>query len=114
MRTQSSGNATTRVAGSAGRQMILWASEARCRDVDPELFFPVGESISGRWQVERARSVCAGCSVQQACLDFALRIDASHGVWGGASSSERRRLVRARRTDGRPVRQEGRVTGDGA
>lgn len=39
-----------------------------------------------------AKQVCAGCVVQQQCLDYAIEHRISHGIWGGCSERERRRL----------------------
>lgn len=44
-----------------------------------------------------AKAVCAICVVQEDCLEFALRNRMPHGVWGGASERERRRMIRQRR-----------------
>jgi WhiB family redox-sensing transcriptional regulator len=38
-----------------------WHSEAACRGVDPELFFPVGESGPALRQTRRAKAVCRRC-----------------------------------------------------
>jgi WhiB family redox-sensing transcriptional regulator len=35
--------------------------------------------------------------VQAPCLEYALRNRIDHGVWGGASERERRRILRQRR-----------------
>ena len=37
------------------------------------------------------------CPVQAACLDYAIDNHVDHGVWGGKSERERRRIARARR-----------------
>lgn len=73
-----------------------WRSGAACRDVDPELFFPVGESgaVHDR-QVGEAKAVCGGCPVRLECLDEALaRIP--EGIAGGLTAAERRRFSRRR------------------
>jgi WhiB family redox-sensing transcriptional regulator len=69
-----------------------WMLAARCRDMDPVLFFPE----DGRG-VEAARLICAQCPVRRDCLDYALRHRVAHGVWGGASERARVRMLRARR-----------------
>jgi len=68
-----------------------WRSAAACRDADTAIFFPATDADAGP-----ARAVCAGCPVQQACLDFALSTRQNHGVWGGLTETERRRLRRKR------------------
>jgi len=69
-----------------------WMLDARCRDLDPAEFFP-----SDGVGVERARRICAECPVRAECLEYALTYRIDHGVWGGASERERRRILRARR-----------------
>jgi WhiB family redox-sensing transcriptional regulator len=73
-----------------------WREVAACRSADPKIFFPPTELHSGP-----ARLVCATCPVQRACLEWALRVGESAGVWGGTTPSERRALSR-RRTVPRP------------
>ena len=47
--------------------------------------------------VEIAQRVCEGCAVRIECLEYALLHRIEHGVWGGASERERRRILRRRR-----------------
>lgn len=63
----------------------------------PGEFFP-----SDGVGVDKARKICAQCSVQEACLEYALKYRIDHGVWGGASERERRRILRRRR-NGEPA-----------
>jgi Transcription factor WhiB/Homeodomain-like domain len=74
-----------------------WRSRSACRDVDPELFFPVAEPGTEPYelQVAEAKQVCAECPVRALCLEFALAA-LPHGVAGGLTEGERRNL-RARR-----------------
>ena len=44
------------------------------------------------------------------CLEYALTYRIDHGVWGGASERERRRILRRRRVE--PERPRARVTSD--
>jgi WhiB family redox-sensing transcriptional regulator len=65
-----------------------WDDAALCAQVDGEIFFPeVGGSSRA------AKRVCGRCEVQQECLDYALRNDLRHGVWGGMSERERGRIT---------------------
>ena len=41
----------------------------------------------------KAKMICGDCSVQRDCLDFALRVREPHGIWGGLTEAERRRLI---------------------
>jgi WhiB family transcriptional regulator, redox-sensing transcriptional regulator len=67
-----------------------WARSAACAGLDPELFFPQrGEPA------DVAIAVCAACPVRQECLDHALEHGEHHGIWGGTSAKERRRMQRS-------------------
>jgi len=72
----------------------LWMAEGNCRDKSPSLFFP-----SDGVGVEVARRVCADCPSKTPCLEYALANGIDHGVWGGASERERRRIARRRRLE---------------
>ncbi|MBN9608608.1 MAG: WhiB family transcriptional regulator [Actinobacteria bacterium 69-20] len=73
-----------------------WRHRALCRDEDPELFFPIGNSGPALLQIEQAKAVCARCPVREQCLEFALATGQDAGVWGGLSEDERRSLKRRR------------------
>ncbi|GAB3854359.1 WhiB family transcriptional regulator [Nocardioides maradonensis] len=73
-----------------------WAGRARCRVEDPDLFFPPGAGAASQQQMHEARTVCRACPVADACLEFALAVDAEFGMWGGLTALERRRLKRRR------------------
>ncbi|MFF7795600.1 WhiB family transcriptional regulator [Streptomyces sp. NPDC007991] len=70
-----------------------WRDYASCREVDPELFFPVGNGIVIAQQTEQAKKVCGGCPVRTSCLEWALDTDQRLGVWGGLSEDERHQLA---------------------
>lgn len=65
------------------------------------LFFPVGVTGPAERQIAMAKQVCCGCLVKERCLEFAVRTNQEHGVWGGASEEERRDIRRARRAAAR-------------
>ena len=71
-----------------------WRHAARCRDEDPELFFPIGNTGPALLQIEDAKAVCRTCSVVEDCLTWALESGQDAGVWGGLSEDERRALKR--------------------
>jgi len=77
-----------------------WRHHAACREVDPELFFPIGNTGPALLQIDEAKQVCRHCSVQELCLQWAVESGQDAGVWGGLSEDERRaykrRIVRAR------------------
>ena len=69
-----------------------WQERANCLGVDPDLFFPERGAST-----REAKGVCRGCEVRVECLEYALLNRIEHGVWGGASERERRRILRRRR-----------------
>lgn len=74
-----------------------WTSLAACREpgVDPEWFFPVGETGPARRDVMAAKAVCARCPVARDCLAWALRTGEPAGIWGGTTPDERRTMRRS-------------------
>ncbi|WP_459250095.1 WhiB family transcriptional regulator [Streptomyces youssoufiensis] len=71
-----------------------WRHNAVCREEDPELFFPIGDTGPALLQIEEARAVCRRCPVMEQCLQWALVSGQEHGVWGGLSEDERRAMKR--------------------
>lgn len=71
------------------RDLEPWEDFARCREYDPEIFFPDKGDSS-----KEAKRICAKCPVRIQCLNYALRYGVRYGVWGGLSDRERRRLLR--------------------
>jgi WhiB family transcriptional regulator, redox-sensing transcriptional regulator len=71
-----------------------WRHRAICRDEDPELFFPVGNSGPALLQQAEAKTVCRRCPVVSDCLTWAIESGQDAGVWGGMSEDERRALKR--------------------
>src|SRR5260370_33676344 len=67
-----------------------WRHHAACRDVDPELFFPIGNTGPALLQIEEAKHVCRRCPVTDSCLRWALESGQDAGVWGGTREDERR------------------------
>jgi len=74
-----------------------WRHRAACRDEDPELFFPIGNTGPALLQIEEAKAVCRRCPVIDDCLQWALDSGQDAGVWGGTSEDERRALKRRNR-----------------
>lgn len=73
-----------------------WMQQGNCRNYPPATFFP-----SDGVGVDRARAICKGCPVMGECLEYALAERIEHGVWGGCSERERRRILKRRK--GLPV-----------
>ena len=73
-----------------------WHLKASCRGPESQLFFPpsLPERREEREAREaRAKRICLDCPVLDDCLDFALRVREPHGIWGGLTEAERRRLL---------------------
>lgn len=68
--------------------MSDWRAEARCRGLDPEMFFPERGDHAGE-----LRAICGECPVIDPCRDWALHHE-SLGFWGGTTEAERRRIRR--------------------
>ena len=75
-----------------------WMARGACVDhPEPDLFFPTAtqgrSSKSGTDRSEPARAaqrICAGCTVSNECLSFALEHEEIKGVWGGTTTGQRR------------------------
>ncbi len=73
-----------------------WQLKAACRGPQARVFFPPAQFERKDEKVdreERAKEICTTCSVQQDCLDYAVRINEQHGIWGGLSENERKALM---------------------
>jgi WhiB family transcriptional regulator, redox-sensing transcriptional regulator len=55
--------------------------------------------VAARLRVAQAKSVCAHCPVRPECAAQALAMREEHGVWGGFTSRERKRLLALGWTD---------------
>ena len=80
---------------SPGRRDATWRDQAACRVMPPELFFPSGVTGIAVEHIDAAKAVCHACPVRDACLRFAFETKQEHGIWGGTTENERRRLRRA-------------------
>ncbi|MFI6530482.1 WhiB family transcriptional regulator [Streptomyces uncialis] len=67
--------------------MHLDTSRAACRALTaPDLWY--SEPTTGD-----AKAVCDACPIRRACAEYALAHDEPHGVWGGLTVRERRRIL---------------------
>jgi WhiB family redox-sensing transcriptional regulator len=79
------------------KEREAWRRRASCKDLDTDLFFPIGETGPAVEQTEAAKAVCRACPVQAPCLEYALVTNEQAGIWGGATEAERRSIRRRRR-----------------
>jgi len=66
-----------------------WADFGRCVGVDPDVFFPARGHDPAP-----AKALCRQCPVRPQCLEWALGTNQKHGIWGGMTEGQRRRLRR--------------------
>ncbi len=69
-----------------------WMLVGNCQDYSPSTFFP-----SDGVGVDAARAICQDCPVIDRCREYALAERIEHGVWGGCSERERRRILKRRK-----------------
>ena len=69
-----------------------WRLRAECRDLDPDVFFPIGKSGMSLVQIAEAKTVCGRCPVLEQCLDWAVSAVQVEGIWGGTTENERRAM----------------------
>lgn len=69
-----------------------WYKQAVCVGVSGDIFFEEGVK---RLVIE-AKTYCYRCPVRIQCLEYAIKAE-EHGIWGGMTSTERRKEIRRRR-----------------
>lgn len=68
--------------------MVGWQYRAKCRGLEPSIFF------NDEFQTKPSNSyrrICAECPVISECLEYALVYNLQ-GVWGGTTDRDRRRI----------------------
>jgi WhiB family redox-sensing transcriptional regulator len=76
-----------------------WRAQAACKGENAIYFFAPSHferKPEKDYREGHARSLCRVCPVRQLCLDYALAVGETHGIWGGLNELERRRLARRR------------------
>lgn len=72
-----------------------WTVSAMCKGIRG-IFYPPSHFERKDDRIERearAKEICGTCAVRQACLEEALATKERHGVWGGLTEDERKRLL---------------------
>lgn len=78
-----------------------WRDHAACRDMDTDDFYPERGN-----RAEAIQAICRTCPVQATCLADALEWERSiglyavHGIRGGLTAPQRRRIISGGRPDG--------------
>ena len=70
-----------------------WMARGNCSFEPPATFFP-----SDGVGVEVAKRICETCPSKEPCLEYALAHRIYHGVWGGTSERQRRRILKKRKS----------------
>ena len=65
--------------------LFAWQDTALCRDFPTKWWFP---EQGGKFEI--AVFICKQCPIQQRCLDYAIKENIAHGIWGGLTESKRR------------------------
>lgn len=76
-----------------------WQVKAACRGPQASVFFPPAHperKDERASREERAKQICAACSVRKSCLEYALDIREPHGIWGGMNETERKAILARR------------------
>lgn len=71
--------------------MYAFTDEANCIGIDTAEFFTYGEDGKNYNNVPLLKRVCGNCTVQDQCLDYALKNEV-HGWWAGTTDYNRRQI----------------------
>lgn len=82
-------------------QLPDWHTDAACRGLDPNIFFPGTGYVGGPLAHElaakrRAIATCKTCPVREPCLEEGLKPPNAFGIWGGLMPEKRKRIRRRR------------------
>lgn len=64
-----------------------------CTQHDPEMFFP---DTGRQADIQAARAVCRDCPILAKCLNAALAVTWTEGIWAGTTADERTAIRRRR------------------
>ena len=98
-------NAAVETISRVDLEPRMWRNSAACRDTDPDLFFPVGQTGPAIDHIASAKAVCFTCDVRVECLEYSLMTNQDAGIWGGLTEDERRKIRRERRKQRRAQQQ---------
>lgn len=80
-----------------------WKQHAACKGVDVSLFYMDRGDHS---TLKMIRAMCETCPVQTECLNYSIDMGEKHGIWGGKTEKQRRKIRRERGGRKVTVRQE--------
>lgn len=67
----------------------IWRLRAACRAIAPDVMFPDNDAFL----INEARKICKVCPVRLECLTEAFAVGESHGVRGGTTPRDRKRIA---------------------
>lgn len=79
-----------------------WQEEAKCRETDPDAFFP--DTI---YLAREAIRVCQRCPVADQCLQMAIDNEETNGVWGGVDFTNKKNKSESRINEAINLRLQG-------
>lgn len=79
---------------SLGFYPVQFAVPTNCLGLGPDRFF-----VDRGASVNKAKQACTNCEAKQECLDYAIENSIDHGIWGGTTTRERRRIKKQRARD---------------
>jgi WhiB family redox-sensing transcriptional regulator len=68
-----------------------WVNQAKCLEVDPEIFFP---EVPSPHTSRVARKICQDCQVVRHCLDYAIETNPQYGIFAGTTVDDRIKIRR--------------------
>ena len=81
-------------ARTGGEDRPAWQDSALCAQSDPDAWYPSAETDEQKTGVgpAKVKALCDICPVRAECLAAALENDEQHGIWGGTTPQERRKM----------------------
>ena len=73
-----------------------WRSSASCTGENAVYFFAPSHferKPEKDYREGHARALCRDCPVRVTCLEYALAVGETHGIWGGLNELERKALL---------------------
>ena len=62
-----------------------------CQTTDPEIWY--SDVTTGVHDFRTAKKFCLTCPVKNECLEYAIVANETHGIWGGQTYKERRKIA---------------------
>ncbi|MEU6406832.1 WhiB family transcriptional regulator [Streptomyces sp. NPDC046985] len=94
------------------RALSDWRDQAACVGEDPDIFFPLADSVAPGAETALARSICRRCPVLLACRTWAIERGEDEGIWGATTAAQRRAIRRAAAERGSPFPAPARIGPD--